>query len=85
MAKVEIEGLSGIQKNTDGHLGPKCNTCGGFGYTLTFAGSAGCRDCNQTGVSMPTIAALEERIGRLEYEIQALKDIVIRAVNRSAQ
>lgn len=83
MAIVEIEGPQEVQKNTDGHLGPKCNTCGGFGFTLTLTGSAGCRDCNQTGVATVTNVQLERRVANLEGQIQELKDIVIRAVNRS--
>lgn len=54
-------------KNSDGHLGPICNGCGGFGFTFGIAGTDhGCHRCDQTGVAQPTNAELMARIAQLE-------------------
>lgn len=61
-----------VQKNTDGHLGPICNNCGGYGYTLTFgslSSSAGCHACNQSGIAQPTAQQLQEQINKLTSHI----------------
>lgn len=69
------------QKNTDGHLGPKCNNCGGFGFTLTFGGpsnSAGCKDCNQTGVATMTNAELQAAVIELKQTLAEVKELIIK-------
>lgn len=72
-----------VVKNTDGHLGPICNNCGGFGYLLGFKNTdSGCRDCAQTGVAMPTTGNLEARIANLETELQGLKNIIIKELRK---
>ena len=55
-----------MPKNTDGKLGPICNNCGGFGFTNSIlGGSLGCRDCEQTGVVLPTKVELLKQIEEL--------------------
>lgn len=66
-AIVDGKEFGAVQKNSDGHLGAKCNWCGGYGYTNTLTGgSSGCHRCNQTGVEQPTTAELLQRIKELE-------------------
>lgn len=68
------------QKNVDGHLGPKCNNCAGFGFTLGIAGTDhGCNDCNQTGVAAMTNAQLQEKVIGLETKLDELLVIIKKA------
>ena len=55
-------------KNIDGHLGPICNSCGGYGYTLCLVGggSKGCHDCEQTGIAQPTKRELQDQINNFQ-------------------
>lgn len=75
------------QKNTDGHLGPKCNNCGGFGFTLTFGGvsnSAGCKDCNQTGVATMSNAELQAALIEMKQDFADLKAIILKSLNEQS-
>lgn len=67
------------QKNTRGDLGPVCNNCGGFGFTLTIGGtgSAGCKDCHQTGVAAMTNHELQAMVVSMKSELQDLKRLII--------
>lgn len=68
-------------KNTDGHLGPICNNCAGFGYTLRLKGeSAGghCMNCEGSGVARMTHQQLQNQVVGLSADIKALKDIIIK-------
>lgn len=43
--------IGAVQKNSDGHLGERCNNCAGYGFTnLVTGGALACSDCNRTGV-----------------------------------
>lgn len=69
------------QKNTDGHLGPICSNCGGFGFTLGITGSDhGCHKCNQTGVAEMTNAELQAMVMDMAQQITDLKNIIIKAL-----
>jgi hypothetical protein len=81
------EDVTTHQKNTDGHLGPICNNCGGFGFTLTFGGvsnSAGCKDCDQTGVASMTNAQLQKEVIGMKQELAELKNIIINALKEKS-
>lgn len=68
-------------KNTDGTLGPICNTCGGFGFTHTLVnggGSAGCPHCLGTGVDR------QEQTERRFAAVEARLDAIINALSGSA-
>ena len=64
-------------KNADGHLGPVCNNCGGYGYTLTLTkaggGSLGCSACDQTGIAQPSKKELQDQIDELKQKMKGLK------------
>lgn len=65
--EIKTTEFGAVQKNTDGHLGPKCNWCGGYGYLNTITGgSAGCQRCNQSGIEQPTVADLMKKISEME-------------------
>lgn len=84
MPEVDFKQLS-PNKNADGHLGPICNNCGGFGYTLGLKGErggGGCHQCNQTGVATPTNQDLENRVASLETEIRGLKNLIIKELGK---
>lgn len=71
------------QKNTDGHLGPKCNNCGGFGFTLGIAGTDhGCKYCNQTGIASLSNAELQTIVVDLAQQITELKNIIIKELRK---
>lgn len=78
-----IADLTKPNKNADGHLGPKCNNCAGFGYTLGIAGSDhGCRDCNQTGVAAMTNAELQTEVLALHEKIDKLAKLIINEIGK---
>lgn len=60
-----------VYKNTDGHLGEKCDMCGGYGFMLTplSGGSAGCLHCNQTGIKHPSALELQKQILELQKKL----------------
>lgn len=58
-----------VRKNVDGHLGPICNNCGGYGFTLSANGSKGCLYCEQTGIELPSKLELLQRIEVLEKKV----------------
>ena len=62
-----------IQKNSDGHLGPVCNNCGGYGYTGGIRGPQGCMSCDQTGIKTPTRAELQQQIDELRLIVEELR------------
>lgn len=66
-------------KNADGHLGPKCNNCAGFGYTLGISGrDHGCSNCGQTGVRAMTNQELQTEVLSLRNKIDELAAIIIK-------
>ncbi len=70
-------------KNADGHLGPKCSNCGGYGFTLGIAGiDHGCQRCYQTGVEHPTPTDINARVASLEAEIMGLKNIILKELGK---
>lgn len=78
--RVNVDALP-VQKNTDGHLGPKCGNCGGFGYTLTIGGPSqtqGCHDCGQTGVAVMSPREIQNELIGLKTEIKELKELIIK-------
>lgn len=53
-------------KNTDGHLGPICNNCGGYGFTnLINGGSGGCIRCQGEGVEPVNVRELANKVDRI--------------------
>lgn len=71
------------QKNTDGHMGPKCNNCGGFGFTLGISGSDhGCKHCDQTGVAAMTNKELQTEVLSLHDKIDSLAKIIIEEIGK---
>lgn len=78
--EVDMDALP-VQKNTDGHLGPKCNNCAGFGYTLVISGpskTAGCVRCDQTGVEPISGWELQKQVIDLAEKLEDLKKIIIK-------
>jgi len=73
----------GPQKNTRGDLGPICNFCGGFGFTLTIGGtgSAGCQRCGQTGVEPVDTQALKIQVNQLSQQLNELKGIIVQSLS----
>lgn len=66
-------------KNADGHLGPVCNNCGGYGYTLGIGGTdSGCRDCGQTGVAAMTNRELQAEVLSLHKKMDSLAKIILK-------
>lgn len=65
-------------KNTRGELGPVCNNCGGYGFTLGFNGSLGCHYCNQTGVAAMTNHELQHQVVNLGKQMVELKELIIK-------
>lgn len=66
-------------KNADGHLGPKCSNCGGFGFTLGISGSDhGCHQCDQTGVAAMTTTELQKEVLLLHNKLDELAKIIIK-------
>lgn len=73
------------QKNTNGHLGPICNNCAGFGFTLGIAGrDHGCNYCNQTGVASMSNAELQAKYIEVATKLDALKSIIVKAMEDKA-
>lgn len=72
-----------LNKNATGLLGPICNNCAGYGFTLGISGTDnGCHYCNQTGVSQPTTSSIEDRVASLELEIRGLKNIILKELGK---
>lgn len=68
-------------KNTDGLLGEKCNNCGGYGYTMSIGGkSAGCQDCDQTGVKLPTRRELQNQIIEIRKDLKNLRKAILDSI-----
>lgn len=61
-------------KNVDGHLGPICNNCGGYGFTNSIGGaSSGCQHCAQTGIATPDIRTLADVVKDLQQRVERLE------------
>lgn len=58
-------------KNQDGHLGPICGYCGGYGFTnsLKSGESSGCRRCNGGGVEPPDLFQLQKDVDTLRGQV----------------
>lgn len=55
-----------IYKNVDGHVGPICNNCGGYGFTnLITGGAGGCHRCDQTGIEPINTRDLAAKVDKL--------------------
>lgn len=66
-------------KNIDGVRGEKCNNCGGFAFTMGVDGKRiPCKECEETGVKLPTIRELQTQVSDLREDLaflrQALKE-----------
>lgn len=65
-------------KNSDGHLGEKCNNCGGFGFTMGLKGTIlQCKICEQTGVKLPSLRELQTQISNLKKDLHLLKKALL--------
>jgi hypothetical protein len=59
-----------MPKNEDGSKGPICNNCGGYGFTNTLTGgSFGCKECDQTGIALPSKREMLEKIEALQRQL----------------
>lgn len=79
--EVNVDEMRARSKNTDGHLGPICNNCGGFGFTLTLGGpgtSAGCKSCDQTGVAAMTNSELQKMVVKMAEDLSEFKKLIIK-------
>ena len=65
-------------KNTDGILGDKCDSCGGFGFTISTQGKKlSCIFCESTGVKLPTNKELQQQISDLRKDLYILKKALL--------
>lgn len=65
-------------KNLDGSLGPKCNNCGGFGYTMGLKGKTiQCAYCDATGVKTPTNRELQDQVSEIKDDLKKLRKALI--------
>jgi hypothetical protein len=71
-------------KNVRGALGPICNYCGGYGFTLAFGqtgNSKGCTHCDQTGVEPMSNIDIQRQIIKLNEQLLELKEIILKFGN----
>lgn len=77
---VDYDAVQKAQKNTTGELGPICNYCGGYGFTLAFgtaSSSAGCPRCFGTGVEPVNTWQLQTQVIDIAKQLNELKQLIL--------
>ena len=84
MTKIELKAPTS-NKNADGRLGPICNNCAGYGFTLSISGrgDSGCNHCGQTGIARLDNEQLSARVANLELEIRGLKNLIVKELGKA--
>lgn len=85
---VDADKLLQAAKNTRGELGPICNFCGGYGFTLAFGtegNSKGCPRCFGTGVEPVNTWELQKQVIELAKGMKELKEIIIKFAGEKLQ
>lgn len=73
-------------KNLNGQVGPVCNNCGGYGYTMHIGnkeknitpGAKGCAECDGTGVALPSNREIQNQLSELKNEFNSLKKAILK-------
>ncbi len=61
--------------NREGHLGPTCKMCDGWGYMLRIKGGGACPECKGTGIKADAFQdpAVAEYVRRMQHELRLLE------------